>query len=292
MAKGIKNWLKEFGLKDENGEFNANVYLPHIQVLGRAQASNDTPFVDTIGSSSVGKLARIEPIFETPLARIIANAKTKVSRKFATQDLVKAFDRACSVEPHLWTPRRMHGAEYEGGRFQWQLVYAAMRGDLESFQMDLDVNTEILPSAETVNTLRGMAGDKDLQIPTLRQDWGSVAGVDIPQTIPATLYAIAPAGSVQATKGFLQTLAAQDQEMTSHRGIGFNRGVAYRNLDHKEKARLGLEGEDNIAWFDVNEKIFFTTSRVLFNSMKTVMGLEREEQPQGPAPVMQRLARI
>lgn len=187
-------------------------------------------------------------------------------RAAARKDDCTDFER---VEPFLWTPRAMYGAEYENGGFEDIVSKVLATEKMSAAQVNVEVNLDIRPSPTEGAFLQQMGMGTSIQRAELQEK-----GIEIPEKRLTSVYIIAPEKDMAEAVDMVRAFAAQEEEPETHRGLGFNRGVVYQGLTdkQKEKAEFPSYRENNVGWFEIVQGIFFTIDREMFERARVVFG--------------------
>lgn len=250
MAGFIMSDMKEFfQIAGADGRYNP-LFIPHLQILSPAE--KEGPIAPAISSEWERAVAKLGLRFSPSPERF-----RRIWQKIVDQKDV------------LWTLSEMGGAEYR--HFSTYVAHAALRKDMTFMEMETEVNFEILPSGE-VERVVGKDG-----VLSLRAQWKKWRGIELPETGNTRVHIIAPAASIAAAQEMVLRFALEEQETTTHRGMGFNRAVAYQGLSAAEKIAAGSHN-DHVGWFEIHNDVFFTIDPVMAGQVKTLFGLKEKPE--------------
>ncbi len=230
-------------LKTPRGDFNKDYFL-YAQILDAPNPSDDvTTLVE--GLSPAQELG----------------AFTKTSEKKPSQEAV--WDNVVSSQNLLWSPRDMHGIEYEDGAFQASVAHFAREGKLVATQITTSVATRQLPS------LPDMVHE-GVKSSTIDRDLKSEYNIHLEETSQTQVYIIAPQKNMAAAQEMIHHFANRSVEAPSHRGFGFNKAAIYQTLSEHDQKQISRKEAYTApkAWFDVENGIFFTLDKNMYENAK------------------------
>jgi hypothetical protein len=239
--------------QDSKGYLNPH-YFGYYQILGKPEAGGEV--VEPFDASAAA--AKSDKSGLSAAMNALYGVKTSNARNGQ-----KTYERVTALGPKLWTPRAMQGAEYERGGFASYVTHAVLKGDLVASEIDVEVKTGIKPSSY-------VQGYMDI-VKSLRKDWQDACGAKLADRIPTKVYIIAPESKMQAARDMIMGMAYENVERDTHRGLGFNRAVAYQTLTDEQKDKLGHE-QENVGWFEIHQGIFFTIDKDMAEKAKVAFG--------------------
>lgn len=240
------------GFKTPRGDFNKDYYI-YAQILDKPLQDASISVIKACGISEVNA-DDLKPA--TEITPFIATNEKKPSQR-------EVWNNVVSSQHLLWSPRAMHGAEYENGGFQAYVAKFARQGKLVFEEQGVRVSTRSLPSIDDMVTY-GVQGE------TLDRVLKKKYGIELNWSVDSTVYIIAPQHNMVAAREMINHLASQHIEQSSHRGIGFNKAAVYQTLssEDQEKVSTAEDYTAPAAWFDIQNGVFFTLDKDMFEKAK------------------------
>ncbi len=244
MFKKLKTFnadiITNCGIKTASGDFNKDYFL-YAQILDKPTTNEQK--TDELNSQ-----------------KDVTSFRQTGEKKPSPEAI---FKNILSTQHLLWSPRAMHGAEYNNGGFQSYVAHFAHQGKLVASNIEAYVTTRQLPSLDAMldHVIKGVA---------LNNQWKIDYGIDLAWSKHVPVYIIAPQKHMAVAQDMIKHFAGQHIEPSTHRGLGFNKAAIYQTLSAQDQDKIKT-AEDYTppqAWFDIQNGIFFTLDKEMFEKAK------------------------
>lgn len=278
--------LPDEGFQNVKGEFNIQSFQ-YMQAFTRPEGSSDVMFDE-----------KVDPFVEP------SERKGLLSKVFGKDDQNQraVWNRIHRALREIVRPCRMGGYEYEGGRMEANMADHVRSHTYVADQREITVHLNFQKSEDqkwsinwnNENTLEEGQEPRDPNLSTW--DEKLKEGLALPGTVTTTVYAIAPKGKTNATLEMAQAHAAQRQtgEIGTHRGCALQTTMLNRAIEEAKEGYVPsqyADRDEDIAWFDIYEGVFFTLDEQVFNRMKVAFDVKEDlSQKVVPAKPAQKVA--
>lgn len=231
-----------------DGGFNDD-YLLHLQSFGPAPMQ---------AMPKKGALAN------TGLCRLAAAFQVAALRASHPVGFSRILRHLVEQMPKLAAPQDMGGTQYDAGRYAGFMASHFCRSKMTAARIDVAANMN--------GRLAAWNGYKSA---TVKESFAR-AGIDLPESIAATIFIIAPANKMAAAQDMLCKVAGAEQEPATHGGLGLQHAIA-----RQYAGASPLMATPRTAWFEIYQGVFFTLDERQFAAMATALGIAKA--PAAPA---------